>query len=310
MYSALAPLIGALITLMNGLNSRFSARAGVLVSVLVIHAVGLFAVSVFLAAKREKPRPGRLPAYYYLGGLVGVGTVFSSMYAFTVLGASLAVALSLLGQTLFSVVVDATGFMGRKRTPLTGRGAAGFALAAAGVAVMAGEWRGEVPAMLVALLSGALPGLSFVLNSELGLKKGIIRSTWINYVTGLAATLVVFAALRPPVAGALDAVKGAGPVLSLGGGLLGVVIVTTISFIFPRMTAFSATLLLFSGQALTGVLVDAASEGRFDARKLCGTLVLLAGLAVNKLFEKATARGGGGGPRSPRGEDKAARSEA
>jgi bacterial/archaeal transporter family-2 protein len=283
LYAA-APLVGALITLMNGVNSRLSNRVGYLVAALVIHLVGLAAVSLVLLVRPEEKRPGRLPAYYYLGGFVGVGTVFASSYAFSALGASLAVAIALLGQTIFSITVDATGFLGRKKFPLGLRGLPGVALAIAGVAIMAENWRTDVPAMLAALAGGVLPGLSFILNSELGRAKGIFRSTRVNFIAGLATTLVLVAALRPPLAVALPAIAEAGPVLATGGALMGVAMTASMNFIFPRIPAFSATLLLFSGQALTGVLVDYASAGALDARKLVGTLVLLAGLAINALI--------------------------
>ena len=92
--------------------------------------------------------------------MVGIVTVFSSIYAFTALGASLAVALGLLGQTLFSIVLDATGMLGRTRFPLSIRRLPGIGLAVAGVAVMShgvltGNWRAGVPAVLVALIAGA-----------------------------------------------------------------------------------------------------------------------------------------------------------
>ena len=67
---------------------------------------------------------------------------------------------------------------------------------------------------------------------------------------------------------------------------MGVAVVSATSFIFPRMPAFSATLLLFSGQAFCGVVIDAVAERAFDARKLIGTLILLAGLAVNAMLTK------------------------
>jgi transporter family-2 protein len=295
-YGVLAPLVGAVITLMNSINSRFSVYVGILVSTLVIHLVGLAAVSVVLLARRDIASPVRLPLYYYLGGFVGVGTVFSCMYAFSALGASLAVALSLLGQTLFSVTVDATGFLGRRRYPFSARRLPGIGLAVAGVAIMAGSWKAESLAMLVALASGICPGLSFVLNSELGRRKGVFRSTRANYLVGLATIAAVLVALRPPLAGAARAVIAAGPVLALGGGLLGVVVVTAINFLYPRIPAFSATLLLFSGQALSGVLIDAVAAGAIDVRKLLGSLVLLAGLAIDGLLSRrGSAYGEAGG---------------
>ena len=112
-----------------------------------------------------------------------------------------------------------------------------------------------------------------------------------NYIVGLATTLALVAVVRPPVAAAVHAVAGAGPLLLLGGGLMGVVVVTGMSVVFPRVSAFSATLLLFCGQALTGVLVDALTEGFFDARKLIGTLVLLGGLGLDTALSRRIARG-------------------
>jgi transporter family-2 protein len=293
-YAALAPLIGAVITIMNDLNSRFSELAGVLLATVVIHVVGLVVVSVILLVKPEKAERERIPFPYYLGGFVGVWTVFSSMYAFANLGASLAVALGLLGQTLFSLAVDATGFMGRKKYPLSARSLPGILLAMAGVAVMAGNWRSDAPAMLVGLASGALPGLTFIINSELGRRKGIFRSTRINYIAGLSTILLVIAVMHPPAGSVPAAIKAigaagiAGPFLVLGGGITGVVVVAGVNLVFPRIPAFSATLLMFAGQAMTGVIIDAVATGAFDARKIIGTLILLAGLGMNALL----ARGG------------------
>ncbi len=302
-YSAAVPLVGALITVMSGVNSRFAGLVGNLTATLVIHVAGLAAVSAIFLVKREKGLPGRLPAWYYLGGLVGVGTVFATNYSFAALGASLAVALALLGQTLFSIAADATGLLGRQKYPLSARRLPGIGLAIVGIAVMATavaaeSWRASVPAMLIALASGALPGLSFILNSELGRRKGLWRSTRINYIAGLATTLVIVMTVRPPASIAVDAVDAAravmtaGPFLALGGGLMGVVVVTVMSRIFPRIPAFSATLLLFSGQALTGVLIEAVAHGAFDARKLIGTFLLLAGLAINALLSRQAGSAG------------------
>ena len=46
---------------------------------------------------------------------------------------------------------------------------------------------------------------------------------------------------------------------------------------------------MFSGQAMTGVIIDAITKGAFDARKVIGTVVVLAGLAVNALLSRRDA---------------------
>ncbi len=292
MYAALVPFIGALITVMNLVNSRLSERVGYLPAALVVHVVGLAAVSALVLARREIPKPGRVPLLYYLGGMVGVGTVFSSNYAFACLDASLAVSLALLGQAFFSLFADSTGILGRTRYPLSMRRLPGIALAVAGAAVMAGRWRSEIPAILAALAAGATPGLTFILNSELGRRRGILKSVQWNYVTGLATTLVVLAVFRPSLVQAAQAALDAGPVLVLGGGLMGVTMVAAMNLIYPRIPAFTATLLLFSGQALTGVVIDYLVQGVLDARKLAGTCAVLAGLALNSVAQAGRVRAG------------------
>jgi bacterial/archaeal transporter family-2 protein len=286
MVYALAPLIGALFTLMNSVNSDLSKAVGSLVAVLVIHVTGLVTVSILLLARREERRPGRVPLLLYLGGFFGVGTVFANNYAFASLGASLAVALALIGQTIFSVAADSTGLLGRKLYPLAPRRIPGIALALVGAAIMAGNWRTDGLAMLCALAAGVIPGFTFILNSELARKKGIFRGTRINYIGGLATTLAIVAVIRPPVAESARALAAAGPILALAGGILGVAGVGSMNFIYPRMPAFSASILVFSGQALAGLAIDAAVSGALDLKKLLGTAILLAGLAINALLER------------------------
>jgi bacterial/archaeal transporter family-2 protein len=285
----IAPLVGALITVMNGINSRFSEAAGYLLAVPVIHVAGLATVSLILLARPEPRKPGRLPFYFYSGGVFGILTVFTSSYSFAALGASFAVALSLVGQAFFSIAADATGLLGRRRYPLSPRSLPGMVLAVAGAAVMVGDWKADAPAMLAALISGAVPGFTFILNSELGRKKGLLRSVRINYITGLAASLLVFLAAGTAAAGIAPSLARAGAGLCLGGGVMGVAVVASMNYIMPRVPAFYATLLAFSGQALAGLAIDFAARGIWDWRKLIGTLVLLAGLGINATLSKRGA---------------------
>ncbi|HTZ51272.1 MAG TPA: DMT family transporter [Spirochaetia bacterium] len=301
MYYVLAALLGSLITLTYGVNSRLSSIAGPLVATVVIHVSGLVGISLLSLVKREPRQPGRLPAWLYLGGLVGVGTVLTGNYAFLALPASLAVALALLGQSISSIAVDASGLLGRRRYPLTAHRIPGIALAATGAAVLAGTagfGKSTAAAMLAALAAGALPTLSVLLNSELGRRKGLLYSTRMNYIVGLATSAVVLLAARPPAAASVHAVFSAGPFLALAGGLMGVGVVTTFSAVFARMPALSATLIVFCGQALTGVGFDLVREGALDVRKLLGTLLVLGGLGLNALLGRRREPGAVGAAES------------
>jgi transporter family-2 protein len=272
---------------MNSLNSRFTLAVGSTLAVLAIHVAGLAAVCLILLFRKEEGSGDRPPFYYYLGGLAGVGTVFTSAYAFSRLGAALAVSVALLGQTLFALTADSTGILGRTRYPLSPRRAPGIALAVAGIAVMSiGTGHPEPLPFLAALAAGAIPGLTFVLNSELGKRLGVFRSTRINYVMGLGTTLAVALVLRPSLVGAAGNFLKAGPLLVLGGGLLGVLVTTAMNLIMPRIPAFTATILLFTGQAAAGLAIDAIARGSLDLRKLLGTAILVAGLALDTALRR------------------------
>lgn len=285
-YGILAVLAGALVTVMSGVNSRFSEIADPTAAVLVIHASGLVSILAVSAFRKRRAIPGRIPAHMYLGGVAGVGTVFASNYAFSTIGASLTIALALLGQTMFSVITDTTGLLGRTRYPLSARRIPGIALVLAGVVAMSGAWRANLPAMFLALGAGVLVGLSAVLNSQLGTRKGVLHSARANYATGLATAALVVAIARPPLPGTLAAITAAGPVLALGGGMMGIVVVMTINVVFPRLPVFTATILMFAGQTVTGVVLDALRDGVIDMKKIAGTGILLAGLAVDSLLAR------------------------
>ncbi len=123
--------------------------------------------------------------------------------------------------------------------------------------------------------------------AELGRRVGLLRGVRANYLAGLGTTLIVVAALRPDLGAALRAAAGTSPLLLAGGGLLGILVVTSMNLIYPRLPAFSAGILIFSGQALAGAAVDVACEGRLDAGRLLGLALVLAGLGLDALQAKA-----------------------
>jgi len=300
MYILFAPLVGVLITVMNGINSVFAARVGSYLSVLVIHLAGLLAVSLVILVRRDGTKVRRVPAYLYAGGFVGVGTVFACNAAFSNLGASLAVALALFGQMAASLAVDSTGFLGRPRYPVSARNLPGLALCLAGIVVMAGDFGGRLGYIAIALVAGVLPLLSFSLNSQLAEARGIWRSARANFVVGLSTVLALLVIVRPDMGEGVSALAGLaagtetgigrGLVLILGGGILGVVMNGVMNFIFPKIPALWSTLFMFAGQALAGLALDAIGQGSMEPRKALGVALVLAGLGANALLgRKKTA---------------------
>ena len=137
MYQASAMAIGTLITLMLFANGNLQTAFGTSRSLVIIHATGTLAVLVYLLAKRasfkttEKVKP-----YLYLSGALGVLLVFFNITTVTSIGLTLSIALGLVGQIIASSVVDHYGLFALEKRRWNMRKLSGFALIAAGIAVM------------------------------------------------------------------------------------------------------------------------------------------------------------------------------
>ncbi len=309
LYALLAPFVGALIPLMNCVNTVLAAAVGNAASSVLIHIAGLISVSLVLIfregpeRREEKRQTGggtpRLPFYYYLAGIIGVGTVYACNLAYAKLGASLVVALSLFSQMAASVVLDSTGGLGRTKIPFTVRNIPGIAVAALGIVFMSwGSWQADFLYLVCALVSGVLPLLSFALNSRLAARIGVMRGVRINYIMGLATSVLILALMGGFASAAADGAAGGAQAavpgiraarglpfwVLAGGGILGVLMTAGTNWIFPKIPALASTLLMFAGQTAAGLIIDLANSGHFDLRKLIGTLIVVAGLVVNTLL--------------------------
>src|SRR5690606_28840522 len=116
-------------------NSTVAGHTSGLFASLAAHATGTVAAAMALAAMpRAAPsRPGRAPAWAYLGGFAGALTVvLGSIAANSPLALSGMLALGLAGQTLFSLAADRWGLFGMPRRDPDLRDAATILLILAG----------------------------------------------------------------------------------------------------------------------------------------------------------------------------------
>lgn len=113
-------LLGAVITFMISINGQLSALIGNYATSAVVHAVGVIGVLLLLFLKKERiPSLKHIPIYWFLGGFFGAITVVFNNIGFHVFGATLTLALGLLGQLVFSVAIDHFGFFGIAKKPVT-----------------------------------------------------------------------------------------------------------------------------------------------------------------------------------------------
>jgi len=113
MYKLLSGLIGILITVMLVFNGTLSKNTGNYSSIVIIHLTGLICISCILLIKKRKLKLyNNIPIYLYSAGAIGVFTVLLNNLSFNYIGASLTLALGLLGQSITSIVIDHYGLLG------------------------------------------------------------------------------------------------------------------------------------------------------------------------------------------------------
>lgn len=137
MYEIGALAAGAIISVMLGANAALEDVVGPFLSLVAINVMGLVAVAcALLAARRSLCFRGGLHWGFYLAGVSGVVLTFLNNVTVGAIGVTLSLALGSVGQFFASAVIDHYGLMGVERRPFRLRKMAGFALVAAGVAVM------------------------------------------------------------------------------------------------------------------------------------------------------------------------------
>lgn len=137
MYKLLSGLIGILITVMLAFNGVLAKNTGNYSSIVIIHLVGLICISFILLIRKIKLRfQNDIPIFLYSAGAIGVFTVLLNNLSFNSIGASLTLALGLLGQSLTSIVIDHYGLLGAKVCAFKKQKLFGLIIIALGIVIM------------------------------------------------------------------------------------------------------------------------------------------------------------------------------
>ena len=295
---AAALFTGGLIAIMVAANGMLAARVGLWMSVLIIHVCGLATICLILLARRRRftlRAPG-LHWTLYAAGAVGVLTTLLNNLCYEPLGAALMLALCVVGQLFCSNLIDHFGWFGMRRYPFRPAKLIGFAGMAGGLAHMTITGMGAQGASaltlgsavlyaVLALFTGALLAFTTTVNAALGKRIGVFPGALVNYLTGLGTTLACMLVLG---GFSWAGIPGTSPFL-FSGGVLGLIIVAITSAILPRIPVVYVTVILFTGQILVGIGIDAVGGVGFTAGKLAGCAVVAAGLLYNMQTDRRAA---------------------
>ena len=137
MYNILALLIGALISIMVSFNSGLEGYVGSTYSVVIIHAVGLIAILIVAAIKKEKVViKEAIPFYLFLGGIFGVMLTLVNVITIGSIGVALTTALAVFGQLVFSSLVDHFGLFGLTKYEFNPKKLVGLFIVFVGLVIM------------------------------------------------------------------------------------------------------------------------------------------------------------------------------
>jgi len=278
MNYVIAGFLGTLITLMVMFNSMLSVKSGHLVSLIVLHLVGICAATLILLCIRKPKQTKKAPFYLYSAGMIGVMVVYFNNICFPVLGASVTLSLVIIGQSIGSIITDSTGIFGMTKHRFEKKKLIGFMIIMAGILIMVENWQFRAGYIFISFGTGIFVVLTMIFNSRLASCIGVFRTTRINYITGLICLLPIAFLSEIQLSGSIRILFSIHPLYIFGGGITGVFIVAGINYVVPRLPTIYTTILMFTGQVLTGLVIDFYMDHDFSIRLIVGALLLISGL--------------------------------
>lgn len=306
MYITVAVVSGGLIALMILVNGGLQGSVGALPALVFIHSMGFLASAGSLAVGRRfrrftppfaLPGPSRAPLWFAAAGTLGIGVVFINNLIFAKGGVLLALGGTLAGQTLVADILEGTRWFDGRKSPVVQR-VLSLVLVLPGAAIIG--FRSGLGPGWVALswLPGAILMVQSMMNSRNALRWGTSKMLLFNYATALSVLIPLFAlfggeALSRPEAVGLASVGGLHALLHLAttvpvyltipGGVIGVIVVGTTSYLFNRSSAVKVVLGLYVGQIGVGIAIDTLSGLPFQMEKIGGVVMVLLGLGAGEL---------------------------
>ncbi|MGB3368494.1 MAG: DMT family transporter [Acidaminobacteraceae bacterium] len=131
-------LAGMMLSVMLVFNGALSAELGLITATFVVNIIGFIGALVagFLLKTDFKNIFKQQPIYLYLGGAFSVVVILINTVAFTKVGISLTIALSLVGQLIFSSIIDHFGLFDSKVIKFNVKKILGFSFMTLGILVM------------------------------------------------------------------------------------------------------------------------------------------------------------------------------
>lgn len=310
----LALTAGGLVALQSGINNtlRTVLRAPI-GATLISFLVGICVLLMMVLVTREGvPTVDALrsvPWWGYLGGPFGVVGVAGTILLIPRLGAATTVALSITGQMLMSLILDADSLLGVAHRPITLERTVGAVIVVAGAILI--SWQGSRRTLptaattspddglaalerepfgprLLAIAGGLLIGAVLPTQSAINaqLRRGLdapFTASAISFGGGtliLILLVVLFVSQRPSRSVLPDV-----PRWAFLGGVCGAIYVASTVILVPEFGAAISTALIVSGQNVVSLALDHFGWVRLPRRpatrrRVVGVTLLLVGVVL------------------------------
>lgn len=142
--------------------------------------------------------------------------------------------------------------------------------------------------LLLALLNGMVIGTSRAVYGQLSSKVGPFKASLWAHIVGFSFLTLVLLVTGERL---FDA-ESTAPLSAYLGGVFGAFFVVVSSYVFPRLGATNAALLVISGQMITAVFLDWQNSGAAPSLLRClGVFVVLLGIYLSRMFSVSLAKG-------------------
>lgn len=266
--SAIA-LVGILLAAQAPINGGLARTVGDLPAALVNFLVGAALLFVICLAAGRLPEPGavsEVPIHALGGGLIGALYVTAATIVVPKIGAGAVASATIAGQLSSSIAVDALGWFGIERQPVTIARLSGAVLLLAGalVVVWFRDRSGPVPirrpsaairlaAAAIIFVIGLLVGVQHPVNSDLAGEVGELGAGLVNFLVGSSVLgMVVIGAGWGRDIGRVTKVS---PVY-LGGGVVGALVITSSLAAVTVVGATALAAALVTGQLIGSMALD------------------------------------------------------
>lgn len=131
-------LAGMMLSVMLVFNGALSAKLGLITATFIVNLIGFIGaiIAAIIMKTKFKNIFKRQSLYLYLGGAFSVVVILINTVAFSKVGISLTIALSLVGQLIFSSIIDHFGLFHSKVIKFNAKKIIGFSFMTLGILVM------------------------------------------------------------------------------------------------------------------------------------------------------------------------------